>query len=168
MLTNDPHDVLIQLVCRPRIGLWAHAKSFAGSRGNRDAGQLGTEASAHTLLAAGLTAALRSISKSQVERLSRRDQKLRVKVVTTDSTFVERLRELMQNVTPTKRLKAGSNFVHELIRHLSRFEINFVVEPESAALLTLGNWATHVVYPPSIVKVPLPFRSVATSQLLPS
>src|SRR4051794_9102624 len=101
-----------------------------GSRSIRNASQLPVESSAHTLIVCGLTAALKSITRTQANELMKnRGSKPEIQVLLSDSTFAEALQNKIAR-RPGKPLRAGRNWLIELARQLSRFNVSFTTDPE--------------------------------------
>jgi hypothetical protein len=172
-LNIEKYEALIQLAARPRRGIWAASTLFLGQSSSRNAGQAPTTSSAHSLLATATIASLKAITRKHIERLARRDQKLRVQVITLDRDFAEAMTSLQQPTNPSaqKPWRAGKNLIDELMKQLSRFDVTFTAEPDDKTLLALGTWGEQSLPSPKKIERlnlhPL-FMSQAVSELLPA
>lgn len=150
------YDGAIHLEADRRRGLWATQSLIRGKRTVRNAGQLPTTASAHTLHVVALMAALRDISRAQAAELVRDADivglvKPRLLVICTDESFCDALQAKIQGQRSDKPLRCGKQFLIELARQLARFDVSWVTDPESNACKTLRNWASKVLLAPSLL-----------------
>ena len=166
----------VLLTSNRHIGIWAAAHFTRGSKSTRQAGQLPTTASAHSLELVALASSLRSITNGQAAKLMqdapRGVTKPRILVVTADPTFADALLAKMKNDTATlatKPLKAGRNFLFEAARQLARFDLTFEtsLETDDKSILALKHWAQLNVHSPKAIRgIPASLVPSAVSQIL--
>jgi hypothetical protein len=170
---SDLYDGKVILASDHRRGLWCF-ETYLGKRGNRPlrtGGALPLEASGQTLLAVGLTSALRNISRAQAADLVRAARqeitKPRIEVVTVDLAFAEALTAKMKRQVG-RPWRVGKNFETELARQLSRFTIsmNKPREIDNGQILAMRSWAVKTIYDPKIVEqIPAAFAPTVVSSL---
>jgi hypothetical protein len=159
MKTNfETHDGSVTLAFDRRKGIWAYSLFTKTARAIRTAGQISTEASAHTLQAIALTAALRSITRAQANRLAQfaKLKKPRLVITSLDRDFLEALQAKMRNdkdVMAVNPLRASKQFLTVLAQQLSRFDLTFET-PEDGDVLNsvLQNWAVNHLVDKKLVK----------------
>jgi len=149
------YDIGIHLVSERR-GIWAVQSLVRDKRTTRSAGSLPSAASAHSLLVVGLTVALRDVTKVQAEKLVRNASieiaKPRVLITCLDETFGEAMRAKMERrLDETRPLRSGRNFVKELARQISRFDVDWEIDPSNVTCLSLRNWAVKRLPDPKTV-----------------
>jgi hypothetical protein len=174
-LDFQKHDALVLLACDHRKGVWASECFVRNSKTVRNAGQISTTASAHTLQLVALVNALRSISFRQaiklVDAAPRGTLKPRVLVTSLDPTFLDAL-QTMNNIradsAPKKPLRAGQNFVTLLTQQLVRFILDIQpLHADDNSGLVLLNWARKgVIDPRVIVNTPAFLRPTAVSAMV--
>jgi hypothetical protein len=150
MKTNfETHDGSVTLAFDRRKGIWAYSLFTKTARAIRTAGQISTEASAHTLQSLALTVALRSITRGQANRLAQfaKLKKPRLLVTCLDEDFLEALEAKMRNdkdVMAVNPLRTGKQFLTVLAQQLARFQLTFE-PPEDGDMsnLVLHNWAAN-------------------------
>ncbi len=153
----DNYEGRVLLAADRRRGVWANETLFRGSRNVRNAGQVPTTASSHTLLTVALTAALRNIHKAAANRLvstaTQKIKKPRLLVASIDATFCDALKVKMK--------RTGQNGPE-----LVRFEITLHTG-ERPAVLTLKNWSwTAIIDPKTIPTIPPVLLPSAVSTLV--
>jgi hypothetical protein len=165
------HDVLVLLACDSRKGIWASESYVRNSKTVRNAGQISTTASSHTLQLVALTNALRSISYVRASKLLQSapqgTTRARVLVTALDTTFVEALEAMTKDNSTSKPLRAGKNFISLLVRQWGRF--TFEIRPlddGDYTGLTLLNWARrNVVDPKTVANTSAILRPTAVSDM---
>jgi hypothetical protein len=126
-----------------------------------------TQASAHTLLSASLMVALANIPKAKAHALAKLSNrgKPRLLVETIDATFAAALQAKMRRQDgPT--LRTGKNFLIELARHLSRFEVMLRTAEEEKPVLVVQNWAFSTVLDPRVFKPISPSLAPSTVSMM--
>lgn len=158
-----------------RKGLWASSTILKSSKTVRQAGQLPTSASGHTLELVALASALRSISNSQVSFLMQNAPssvtKPRLLIMSADKTFSDALRAMMTRDAVTlaaKPLKAGRNFLSMVAREIGRFELTLQTDiGEDQSIANLSIWAhERILSPKTVGSIAQALRPTAISQLL--
>jgi hypothetical protein len=148
------YDAQLLIVAHSRKGIWAADLKLGGKPSRWSAGSLPTTATAHSLLAVAIVAALRPLPHRALMELSdyadRRGFRPRLEIVVNDPTFVEALEAAKKQDATGKPFKAGKNFLVSLAQQLARWEITLATNPESKHLFALGNWASRVVIDPTI------------------
>jgi hypothetical protein len=157
------YDGQILLAADDRRGLGVFEIAFqtpAGIRSYRAAQSLPTEASSHTLQLLALLAALRDINRSLRNTISgRHGVRPRFRVVTTDATFADALRALLNG--DADLIRAGGNFIEEARRVFSNFALTVAVEKDNSVFI-LRQWAQkHVAAPDEIDASEAIFRHAA-------
>jgi len=173
-LDFEKHDVLVLLACDHRKGVWASECFVKNSKTVRNAGQISTTASAHTLQLIALVNALRSVSKSQAIRLvdaaPRGTSRPRVLVTSLDATFIEALQTMTDdsNRESMNPLRVGKNFLTLLAQQRERFTLDIQPLPaDDNSGLVLLNWARkNVVSPRLIANLPLSLFPTAASVMV--
>ena len=140
----------------------------------RQAGQLPTSASAHTLELVALSTALRSVTKAQAGYLGQNapSTKRRILAITADPTFADALRAMMTRdavTLVTKPLKAGRNFLSMAAYQLARFDVTLQTDAtqEDKSILTLKTWAhSHIFSPKMLASIPPALCPTAVSQVI--
>ncbi len=167
----DNYEGRVLLAADRRRGVWANETLFRGSRNVRNAGQVPTTASSHTLLTVALTAALRNIHKAAANRLvstaTQKIKKPRLLVASIDATFCDALKVKMKRTGQNgPAFRAGKNFLMALAQQLVRFEITLHTG-ERPAVLTLKNWSwTAIIDPKTIPTIPPVLLPSAVSTLV--
>lgn len=157
---------LITITADKRRGTWASQVLLRGARTVRTAGQISTEASAHSLLTVALLNST-SISRNQAAKLAPAGGKMRLVVLSSDVDFVAGINTLVRS-GQSIRLKSGKNFVTALARKLDRFAVNAVVpEADDKSVLILQNWLSiHVFNPSRVSDLPLSLLPTVMSEVL--
>jgi protoheme ferro-lyase len=173
---ESTQDGMILLASDRRKGIWASQSNLKFAKTVRQAGQLPTSASAHTLQLVALSTALRSCTKSQASFLVEKAQcnvtKPRILVVTADPTFADALRAMMTRdaaTLTTKPLKAGRNFLSMAAQQLARFELTLQTDSKQndKSIIVLRSWADQHVFSPTMMANMSPsLCPVAASQVL--
>ena len=159
------HEGLILLGGDKRKGLWASSTILKSSKTVRQAGQLPTSASGHTLELVALASALRSISNSQVSFLMQNAPssvtKPRLLIMSADKT-----RDAV--TLAAKPLKAGRNFLSMVAREIGRFELTLQTDiGEDQSIANLSIWAhERILSPKTVGSIAQALRPTAISQLL--
>ena len=163
----------VMLSADRRNGVWANQVILNHAKSVRTAGQAPTSTTAHGLQTLALVNALKGVSKRQARHASDRlTNKTSLLIVTTDSTFVDALRALIERDKKTlaaKRFRAGRNLFALLARELARFEVTLETDLEDAKyqFRALSNWAKLQVRDPrEIEKLPKILSPVAVSHVV--
>jgi hypothetical protein len=150
----DDFDAQLLLAVDAKKGLWMADWKPSFQRATWTAGQMPTCMTAHGLAAVAIISVLRPLQRKQLDELSQRGarigQKPRLQIVTSDVSFVAAINAAMAKQGQSKPLRTGKNFVVELARQLSRFEVSIAAQPDNRRILSLRNWGQRVVLDPSI------------------
>jgi len=147
-------DGQILLWADRRRGIWCNEIAFKNSRNTRTAGQAPTSTSAHGLLVLSLINGLSGVSKRQAAKaVSHRSKKVKLRIVSNDSTFADALTALVAGDKLTlaaKPFRAGRNLLRPLARELARFEVTLTTDADDAfyRFQALGNFARLNVHDP--------------------
>jgi GMP synthase PP-ATPase subunit len=165
-MDHNTHDIQIQIDADKRKGVWANLTYGTTSKPLRNAGQLPTTASNHTLLVVALTTGLMNISRTQHGRITAKlNGKPRLNVVTRDENFYSALTGIVTLDKKAPPLKAGRNFVSTFFRNLARFAVSVTLDTDPTNLALIG-WAQKtVVEAKQVANIPATFAASAVSQL---
>lgn len=92
--------------------------------------------------------------------MARHSEKVRLNIVSSDKTFCDALRALMQNdrsVLADEPLGAGRNLLRPLVRELARFDVTLTTDSDDSSWLfqALGKFARlHVRDPKELANLP--------------
>lgn len=142
-------DAIIHLASDRRKGIWATQALLNRGRAIRTAGQMRTEASAHSLLSVALLNSLTNVTRAQATELVRIAEadiiKPRFQIICQEQTFLPSLQERMkgQQLTPNR---SARHILMQLPKQLARFTFDFVTDPEDSICYSLKNWAHRTVY----------------------
>jgi len=172
----DPllHESQVIVTADRRIGIWG-SQTFSPVFGKsiRNAGQLPTEASAHTLLLVAVMNSLRGITRRQATKmadLAPRGVLLpRVQVLTNDDSFANALRGFQKvDSAAHKPLRAGRNIIDFARRQFTRFTLDVQVQnSEDRYVEALLDWAKNQVINPELIRrVPLSLRPSAVGTIV--
>lgn len=144
------YDGRILIEANHRRGIWACELSIKRQKASWTAGRMtGSSATVHSLLAAGLISALRSIPWTKINSIlaeeNRTGQKLRLLIVSRDPSFGTALDSMMHKQTPEQPLRAGKQLLIPLARALARFQVEFRCEEDNNRLLMMRNWSNAVI-----------------------
>jgi hypothetical protein len=161
------YEAQLLIAAHPAKGIWAADMKLGSKPARWFAGNISTNASAHSLFSVAIIAALRPLSHRTLMELSKSAKRFglrpRLEIVTNNPSFSEALEAAMKGQnTPAKHLKTGKNFLITLAGQLARWEFTLTVEPESKYIYSLGNWAAKSVLDPTI---PLTFTPAVIAEL---
>jgi hypothetical protein len=166
------YDGIILIAGDRKRGVWSQQTLARGTKTTRAAGQLPTSASIHTLQVVAVANALRSITRSDISRLTGgAPRKARLVVASDHASFIEAIQSAIKgdkDTLATNPLRAGKNFLGQLAQQIARFEITWQTpELGDHTLKMLKDWSTRaVVDPKSVAAIPAILMPTAVSAVL--